>query len=160
VDWDAGTVKRPRSKTRGQGGPVVTYKLGPRTRNLLRKFRSREEVLNKDGKPRVPLSEDGNPLVRFWLARDGGESGDKKLRRYDVIQSAYRRLLERVRFRRPIESIRKTSSTLLGNHESYRWFAQYFLAESPRTVADRHYVVPSDEQFSEALDWLRQQYGL
>jgi hypothetical protein len=37
---------------------------------------------------------------------------------------------------------------------------QYFLGHSPKTVADKHYVVPSDEEFFEALGWLRKQYGL
>ncbi len=29
------------------------------------------------------------------------------------------------------------------------------LVDSPRTVADRHYVIPSDKEFFESLDWLR-----
>jgi len=31
------------------------------------------------------------------------------------------------------------------------------IADSTRTVADRHYVIPSDDEFFMALDWLRGQ---
>ena len=39
----------------------------------------------------------------------------------------------------------------------YKFYANHFLADSPRTVADRHYVVPSEVEFFMALDWLRGQ---
>ena len=32
-----------------------------------------------------------------------------------------------------------------------------FLADSPKTMADKHYVTPSDKEFFQALDWLREQ---
>jgi hypothetical protein len=36
----------------------------------------------------------------------------------------------------------------------------HFLGQSPRTVADKHYVRPSDREFFEALAWLEGALGL
>ncbi len=87
--------------------------------------------------------------------------GDRLLRT-DNIRSAYRRLLVRLKIEdgKPLKLIRKTSGSILGGHPQYKFYAQYFLAHSPGTVADRHYVVPSTEEFFAALDWLREQYSL
>jgi hypothetical protein len=46
---------------------------------------------------------------------------------------------------------------LLGTHPQYKFYAQYFLAHSPKTVADKSYVIPSQEEFFKALAWLREQ---
>ena len=54
-----------------------------------------------------------------------------------------------------MKHLRKTSASMLGRHAQYKFYANHFLADSPRSVADRHYVVPSDEEFSSALSWLR-----
>ncbi len=54
-----------------------------------------------------------------------------------------------------MKHLRKTSATLLGEHPQYKFFCNHFLADSPRNVADRHYVVPSEAEFFAALDWLR-----
>ncbi len=52
VDFEAGTITRPRSKT--PNGPVVKYKLWPETLVLLKKFRHKDEkVLNERGAARV-----------------------------------------------------------------------------------------------------------
>jgi integrase len=139
VSWEKGTIKRPRSKT--PKGPVVTYKLWPETMELLRKFRSIDPEL-------VLTTERGKPLVFYGVV-------DGKLERYDTIQAAYSRLTERVKIAKPLKVFRKTSSSALEEHEVYGRYAQYFLAQSPGTVAERHYVRPSEEQFFAALDWLR-----
>lgn len=91
--------------------------------------------------------------MAYWLE---GE----KMRRYDVIQSAWSRLAAKMKvqkIRLGMKHLRKTSASLLGQHAHYKFYANHFLADSPRTVADRHYVVPSDEEFFAALDWLRSQ---
>ena len=56
-----------------------------------------------------------------------------------------------------MKHLRKTSATLLGQHLHYKFFANYFLADSPKSVADKHYVTPNDAEFFEALDCLRGQ---
>jgi len=145
VNWVKGTVTRARSKTRERHGPVVTYKLWPETISLLRKHRAKGEL--------ALTTDEGKPLVRFWLE-------DGKMRRYDVIHSAWTRLADKMglkKIRLGMKHLRKTSATLLGQHPQYKFYANHFLADSPRTVADRHYVIPSDDEFFMALDWLRGQ---
>jgi integrase len=149
IDWAAGTLSRPRSKT--PKGQRVKYKLWPETLKLLKKFRAQTTVLNDRGQNRVLLTEDGNPLVNCWLE-------NAKMRRYDCIHSAFTRLFEKVKLNRPIKLLRKTSASELASHPVYGAYVQYFLAHSPKGVADRHYIKPDDDQFFKALDWLRGRY--
>jgi integrase len=151
VDWAKGTLSRPRSKT--PKGPRVTYKLWPETLKLLRKFRAEASVPNDRGQSRVLLTEDDKPLVLYWLENE-------KMRRYDCIHAAFSRLCEKVKMKKPIKLLRKTSASELASHSVYGAYVQYFLAHSPKGVADRHYIKPDDAQFFEALDWLRKRYGL
>jgi hypothetical protein len=123
----------------------VTYKLWPETLSLLRKHRAKGEL--------ALTTDEGKPLVRFWLE-------DGKMRRYDIVQSAWTRLADKMgleKIRLGMKHLRKTSASLLGQHPQFKFYANHFLADSPRTVADRHYVVPSDVEFFMALDWLRGQ---
>jgi integrase len=146
VNWSKGTLARARSKTRERSGPVVTYKLWPETFALLKKHRAREGEL-------ALTTDEGNPLVRFWLE-------DGAMRRYDCIQSAWTRLAGKLgvrKIRLGMKHLRKTSASLLGQHPQYKFYCNHFLADSPRSVADRHYVTPSDAEFFQALDWLRGQ---
>jgi integrase len=146
VNWSKGTLTRARSKTRERKGPVVTYKLWPETLALLKEHRAREG-------DRVLLTEDGNPLVRYWL-----EEGEMK--RYDCIQAAWNRIAwkkGKKKNRLGMKHLRKTSASLLGQHPQYKFYANHFLADSPKSMADKHYVIPSDEEFFQALDWLRGQ---
>ena len=101
------------------------------------------------------MTAKGKPLVAMSLEED-------TLKRTDNIKSAYRRLLVRLKIEdgKPLKLIRKTSASILGGHPQFKFYAQYFLAHSPGTVADRHYVIPSTEEFFAALSWLREHYGL
>ncbi len=56
-----------------------------------------------------------------------------------------------------MKHLRKTSASLLGEHPQFKFYANHFLADSPKSIADRHYVRPNDVEFFEALDWLRGQ---
>jgi integrase len=146
VNWSKGTLTRARSKTRERKGPVVTYKLWPETFALLKKHRAQ-------GGERALTTDEGNPLVRYWLE-------DGEMRRYDVIQSAWTRLAEKMGLRKMrlgMKHLRKTAASILGQHPQYKFYCNHFLADSPRSVADRHYVTPSDEEFFAALAWLRGQ---
>jgi integrase len=146
VNWAKGTVTRARSKTRERKGPVVTYKLWPETLALLRRHRAADGEL-------ALTTDEGKPLVRCWLE-------DGRVRRYDVVQSAWGRLAARMgvqKIRLGMKHLRKTAATILGQHPQYKFYCNHFLADSPRTVADRHYVIPSDKEFFLALDWLRGQ---
>ncbi|MEI7924458.1 MAG: hypothetical protein WCJ40_21330 [Planctomycetota bacterium] len=143
VNWKQGTLTRARSKTRERNGPVVTYKLWPETLNLLNRHKVTGDL--------VLQTDEGNPLVRFWL-----EEG--KMRRYDAIQSAWTRLARKMgllKIRLGMKHLRKTSATMLGQHPQFKFYANHFLADSPKSIADKHYVVASDAEFFQALEWLR-----
>lgn len=146
IDWKHGTITRARSKTRERNGPVVTYKLWPETFALLKKYRAKEGDL-------ALTTEEGNPLVRYWVE---GE----KMRRYDCVHSAWTRLAEKMglpKMRLGMKHLRKTASSILGQHPQYKFYTTYFLADSPRHMTDKHYTKPSEEEFFTALDWLRKQ---
>jgi hypothetical protein len=145
VDWAAGTVTRKRSKTRGvENVPTVTYRLWPATLESLKRCRS--------GKERAILTRTGLPYVRTELR--GG-----RFYKSDMLSSYYRRLHKRLGTRRPLKQLRKMGASLLATHPTYGRFAQHFLGHSPRTVADRHYIVPPQELFDEAVTWLGRQLG-
>lgn len=150
VDFEKGIVKRPRSKT--PNGPVAVYRLWPETLELLKKYRNQghSPLLDPDdpGSVRVLVTAKGKPLVA---------SG-----RTDNIRSQYRNLLTNNDHLggKPLMLLRKTSSSTLGRHKEYGRYAQYFLAQSPRSIADSHYVKPSVKRFFRALRRLGRQYGL
>lgn len=151
VDFKAGTITRKRSKTkRHKKAPVVTYKLWKETLRLLQTF------ANKYGQ-RVLTTEDGTPLKQDTL------DGDRRSKS-DNIRSCFVRVLEAAKIppdqRKGFSAIRATSASLLENHPEFSRYEQHFLAHAPHSVADRHYVVPSQHRFDDALEWLRQQYGI
>jgi integrase len=152
IDLRAGTLTRKRSKTgKHEDVPVVTYKLWNGTRTLLKEFRSKHA--------RLALTTDECRPLKTEAVVNG------KLTKTDNIVSAYRRL-ERDQLKlgasacRPLKLFRKTSSSLLEKHKDFGKYAQYFLGHSPRTIADKHYVVPDEKQFFSALKWLGEQYGI
>jgi integrase len=152
VDWTAGRITRKRTKTAAHDNvPLVCYKLWPITFKLLKEYRS--------GRDRVLLTEQGEPYVRTKLREDG------KLSKADGFASNYVHLKTKLNktmpgFNRPLKELRKLGASLLESHEVYGRFHSYFLGHSPRTVADRHYVVPSQELFDQAVLWLGRQLGL
>jgi integrase len=146
VSWSKGTLTRARSKTRERKGPVATYKLWPETFALLKKHRATEGEL-------ALTTAEGKPLVRYWLE---GEN----MRRYDVIQSAWTRLAEKMgvrKIRLGLKHLCQTAAVLLGQHPEFKYYRGHFLADSPKGTAQKHDVPPSDEEFFRALDWLRGQ---
>jgi integrase len=142
VDWAKGTITRARSKTRERKGPVTTYKLWPETMSLLRQNRVAGEL--------VLVTEKGNLLVSYKVT-------DGVFSRYDAIQSSWNRLGEKMggKIRLSMKHLRKTSASMLGEHPQFKFYGNYFLADSPKNIADKHYIRPSDTEFFEALDWLR-----
>lgn len=150
VDWTQGTITRKRSKThQWENVPTVTYPLWQCTFDMLKKYRAKSGDLAIIGKH-------GNPLVREY-ERAG------KIVRVDAIANAYSRAIKNIKgIAKPysLKLLRKTSSTMLDNHPDYGRYAIYFLGQSSRIVASRHYINPSDQQFALAVEWLRQQYGI
>ncbi len=146
IDWETGTITRKRSKTRNhERVPVVTYTLWPITLELLRKHRS--------GRQQVFLNSAGGLLAGSKLTAKGGK--------FDLILKAYTKFLKdkKITDGKTPKAIRKTSASKIGEHPEFGKFSQYFLGQAPRSVADRHYVRPTEEQFQRCLHWLGQQYG-
>jgi integrase len=147
VDWDAGTVTRKRSKTRGEKNcPVVRYKLWGSTFGLLKRWRSAD--------PEIVL-----------LTRTGGRwivphQGDGSYSRSDCVSSAMRKWMREAGVKRPVKALRATASSKLGEHPQYKFYIDYFLGHSPKTVAERSYYKPTDGEFFEALEWLERGLGL
>jgi integrase len=137
IDWRKGTITRARSKTKDTGSPVVTYKLWPETLELLKRYRS-------DGELTLTTNR-GTPLVKYDME---GE----KLCRSDSIQMAWTRM---GKARLPMMHLRKTAATILATHPQYKFYTDYFLAHAPDTIAKQAYVIPSDAEFADAIDWLR-----
>lgn len=145
VNWKQGTLTRKRSKTRNhEGVPTVTYQLWPETLELLKAHRAKEGDL-------VLVNERGGSLKREELKADG------KLAKVCNISTACKRLMTKTKIKRPIKLLRKTAASMLGKHKEHSHYAQHYLGHSPRTVAEKHYVRPSDEQFAKALAWLREE---
>lgn len=145
VNWINGTITRKRSKTRkSEGAPTVTYPLWPTTWALLQQYRS--------DAPTVFINRNGQPLLRR-------EEQEGKVKKVDNIRCAFRRFTKDRTCKKPLKIFRKTAASKLAQHAAYKSYAEYFLAEASKNIADRHYVVPSQQQFNDAVLWLGQQFG-
>ena len=142
VDWTKGTITRKRSKTGHYDDvPTVCYQLWPETLELLQRYRS--------GRDTVLLTKSGQP----WIQSAFGET----YRHSDSIASCFKNICAKTGLQITPRNLRTAASTILGTHSQYKFYAQYFLGHSPKTVADKHYVKPNDAEFFEALQWLRSQ---
>jgi len=142
VNWTLGTVTRKRSKTTvHEDVPVVCYKLWPATFALLKKYRSDKEtvLVTKSGKPWIQSSYDGG----------------REYKHSDSIGSCFKSVCAKTGLSLTPKNLRTVASNQLGTHPKFKFYAQYFLGQSPKTVADKHYVKPNDTEFFKALDWLR-----
>jgi len=141
VDWALGTITRKRSKTAiHEDVPVVCYKLWPETLGLLKEYRSDKDtvLVTKTGKPWIQSSYDG-----------GG-----KYQHSDSIASCFKNVCDKTGLSLTPRNLRTVASNHLGKHPQFKFYAQYFLGQSPKTIADKHYVKPNDAEFFRALDWL------
>lgn len=144
VDWKNGTITRQRSKRKGRAGALtVTYPLWPETLAELVRHRAAGELALRTG--------GGKPLVAKW-------SVGEKMRSYDCVSSAWRAVAKAAAVKKTLKIFRKTAASKLAEHKDYKYYAAYFLAHSPRSVAERHYVKPSEDEFRAAVNWLRSQW--
>jgi integrase len=112
---------------------------------LLAKYRSKHPEL-------ALTNENGEPLLVETFV-----NGHTKKK--DNVRSAYNRLATKLKIDKPLKLLRKTAATKLGGNAKYSRFAQYFLGHAPTSVADRHYVAPSEKQFDDAVRWLGKQFA-
>jgi hypothetical protein len=184
INWQAGTITRKRSKrTKGKekNMPTVTYYLWPSTLEQLR------EHATNDG-PNALANRNGGVSVRTEVREDGSvDRIDNAASSYGRLQNTLAKdYAEEIEKMKPVEikarieagelelgedgksqmrrwgmkHIRKTGATAVGNAHLYSRFAQYFLGQAPKNVADTNYVQPSAEQFSECLKWLGKELDL
>lgn len=146
VDWQNGTITRKRSKTRHQkNAPQVTYYLWNETFNLLKYFRSNQEY--------VLLTQTG----RRWITTSISEN---QYVHSNSISSNFKWLSQKTGIKITPQNLRVKGGSKLAEHSSYKFYGQYFLAQAPNTVANAHYIKPSDAEFRESLLWLRNALNL
>ncbi len=140
VDWNDGIITRKRSKTRDVADvPVVRYKLWDRTFALLQEYRSQDTET-------VLLTTTG----KKWIE----EHDDGEYHRSDKVASNFKYWMKRAKIKKPPKALRATAATMLGEHPQFKYYAPYFLGHSPRTVAEKSYIKPSESEFFKALAWL------
>ena len=156
VDWQQGRITRKRSKT-GKGKsnnvPTVSYLLWPETFELLCQERSNHLTL-------ALTNQKGEPLKSEPIKPNG------RVSKSDNIRCAYARVQRKLKnakvdpitIDKTLKLLRKTAASMLGEHSDYSRFAGHFLGHAPATVADSHYVRPSESQFDEAIQWLRSEF--
>ena len=132
-DAKRGTITRKRSKTDDfENCPEVTWYLWPETLRLLKKYANQDKTILNQKK----TADTGTICVSLLVTAKGGPLVAKKLKeekgtKSDNIKSAYVRLAKRLKVAtKPLMLIRKTSSSLLGEHKDYKFYAQYFLAQA------------------------------
>lgn len=137
IDLKKGTLTRKRVKTAANPRvPTVTYKLWPSTLTLLKECWSEHPTL-------ALTSMDGTPL---WESRQEGDKTPQK----DLIHQQ----LKRAGATLTMKQFRSIAASYLETSEIHGRYTSYFLGHAPRTIADKHYVVPSQERFDDALLWL------
>jgi intergrase/recombinase len=125
---------------------------------LLKKHVNKDDKLeNRYGEPLALVSMDGKPLVHKSYNKKG------HLTKTDAVRNAYNRTAEKLKnhgitINGSFKHFRKTAASKLEEHDTYGRYVVHFLGQSPRTVAGRHYVTPSQEQFTAAVEWLRTQF--
>ncbi len=147
MDWEAGCIKRKRSKTGGvENVPEVKYELWPETLRLL------EQERTKDG---VELLRNENDQ-RLWYDK----VVDGKYTKIDNVSCAFGRLCRKLQIKKPLKSLKKTSATLIRSHARYASLEDLYLGHAPRKLSDAHYTLPPASLLDEAITWLGQELGI
>jgi hypothetical protein len=137
--------KRGKTRERSENVPRVNYKLWGETWELLQEYGAQDgeyALTNKHGGCLYVTSADKNKT-------SGPEQSWKELRKKLPPEC-----------RKPLKSLRKSAASLLETHAEFGRYAEFFLGEAPKSVATKHYIQPSTEQFDRALDWLGKKLGL
>lgn len=154
VDWEAGRIRRKRSKTNKAEGTIeVEYKLWSRTFELLKKFRS------KKGN-RVLVTRNGTPYVKESIKL---VNGVKKIDRKDIMaRTFYLYMMKKFGKTIALKMLRKTGNSIL-NASDFRDLRYHYLGHSPRSVAEKSYDVEHPNfqpRFDRATDYLQTALGI
>ena len=149
VDYKNGYIVRKRGKTKWHPNvPTVRYRLWPETLKLLQRYDSGR--MGKDDP--VLLNYNGNEFVQYTFKANG------KTNRLDIIGGLFNALISQhfpeLKGKKTFRSLRKTGATILGNDPRYFFVSWMYLGHSAKSIAERHYIKPSQELIDEAIDWL------
>ena len=85
--------------------------------------------------------------------------GSHKTKQADSIATNFRRIVRKgLGIDRPYSLHRKSGASKLDEHSEFGRYAEHYLGEKPSTVANRHYITPSQDRFDAAIAWLGKQY--
>ena len=150
IEGDRIIRKRHKTKDR-KHTPTVNYKLWDETRRLLDLWRTGDDI--------ALLTKSGGRWVYGDLIE--GEDGSNKTKQTDNIATNFKRIVRRgLGIDRPYSLLRKTAASKLDEHPEYGRYAEHYLGEKPESVAKRHYITPSQDQFDTAIAWLGKQFGI
>jgi len=145
IDLVARTITRKRSKTKDEENtPVVTYRLWDDTFDLLMLYKK--------------------PLGQYALLHPDGlqwivsETIDGACVHRDRVSRALTKVAKTCGVQKQIRKLRNTSASTLGSHTQFKFYTQYFLGHSPKSMAEKYYLTPNNAEFFLALAWLREQY--
>jgi len=142
---------RKRTKTSEEKDvPEVNYKLWPQTLKLLKKHFSTHETLTL-------TSKTGSKLWTNWIGEDGKEH-EKNLIGLQWKKAQYVKG-KKIKDAIPLKAFRSIGSTIIGDHREYGRYYSHYLGHSPKSIADKHYVPPSEELFDEIMAYVGKQLG-
>ncbi len=148
---DSRRIIRKRHKTKDlKHTPTVDYLLWDETRRLLARWRTGKDIalVTKSG---------GRWAYSEMIEREDGTHGTKQT---DNVATNWTRVVRKgLGVDRPYSLLRKTAASTLDAHPKFGRYAEHFLGERPSSVASRHYVTPSQDQFDAAVMWLGEQFG-
>jgi len=146
LDQKEWRIKRKRTKTESHKDvPEVNYKLWPATIKLLKKYLSQHDTF-------VLTSMTNTPLWEAWIDENGLP------KKKDLIVVQWRRREHKI----GLKEFRSIGATVIGDEKEkgYGRYVGHYLGHSPKTLADKHYVPPSDELFDEIMAYVGKELGL
>jgi len=158
IDTATWVLTRRRVKTGDQPQtPTVRYQLWPETIVELKRLPSRTGLLftTRDGKPMYEtFYRCKNCKVRWKRGASCPQcGGDGKAGKKDLFSDYWQEpTITPGKFR-------SVATTALKSDKLFRGFEEYFLAHSPKTIADQHYGAEDDTVFFEALQFIRRKLG-
>lgn len=141
IDIKEGTITRDRQKT----GQEQSHKLWPITLRYLK-----QEMRN--AKTGLALVTQNNKPLRSEEFKNG------KYHKRDAIQSAWQRILKHADMKHSFKLLRKTGATEIAKIDAT--VVNQFLAHSPRSIADRHYVKADFTNLYKAIQELQKVFNL
>ena len=165
VRLDEGRIVRQRTKTRRhEHPPLVSYKLWPKTLQLLRSQLSPDPVLALTNRAGKPLSvsklivKNGKTRETVWCSLLRRYMNLKKAKPTSNSKKAKPPLPDK-----QLKYLRKTGSSKLRSDSRFLSLDSLYLGHSWVTIADKHYNTFDGQPYSpldEAIDWLGQEFKI